>query len=108
MARKGRMRAELPELPGNRLPWESPPSSATCGDSFPRGGSLLAQQKAHTRKISACAFFVLLYFSHRPAEQVGGGTVMGDEDRGALPRQPFCGGDGVLDKLGVHAGEGLV
>ena len=33
---------------------------------------------------------------------------MGDEDRGALPRQPFCGGDGVLDKLGVHAGEGLV
>ena len=33
---------------------------------------------------------------------------MGDEDRGALPRQPFCGGDGVLDKLSVHAGEGLV
>ena len=33
---------------------------------------------------------------------------MGDEDRGALPRQPFCGGDGVLDKLGIHAGKGLV
>ena len=65
-------------------------------------------KKTHTRKISACAFFVLLYFSHRPAEQVGGGAVMGDEDRGALPRQPFCGGDGVLDKLGIHAGEGLV
>ena len=108
MARKGRMRAELPELPGNGLPRESPPSSVTCGDSFPRGGSLLAQQKTHTQKISACAFFVLLYFSHRPAEQVGGGAVMGDEDRGALPRQPFCGGDGVLDKLGIHAGEGLV
>ena len=65
-------------------------------------------KKAHTRKIFACAFFVLLYFSHRPAEQVGGGAVMGDEDRGALPRQPFCGGDSVLDKLGIHAGEGLV
>ena len=45
VARKGRMRAELPELPGNGLPRESPPSSVTCGDSFPRGGSLLAQQK---------------------------------------------------------------
>lgn len=103
MVRKGRMRAELPELPGNGLPWESPPSSATCGDSFPRGGSFLAQQKnAHAENFRVCVIFILLYFSHRPAEQVGGGAVMGNEDRGALPRQPFCGGDGVLDKLGIH------
>ena len=63
VARKGRMRAELPELPGNGLLRESPPSSVTCGDSFPRGGSLLAQQKTHTRKISACALFLCFYTS---------------------------------------------
>ena len=109
MARKGRMRAELPELPGNGLPRESPPSSVTCDDSFPRGGKPFGLAKnAHAENFRVCVIFVLLYFSHRPAEQVGGGAVMGDKDRGALPRQPFCGGDGVLDKLGVHAGKGLV
>ena len=33
---------------------------------------------------------------------------MGDEYRGALPRQAFCGVDGIGYKLGVHTGEGLV
>ena len=33
---------------------------------------------------------------------------MGDENRGALPRQAFCGVDGIGYKLGVHTGEGLV
>ena len=54
---------EVFRLPGNGLPRESPPSSVTCGDSFPRGGSLLAQQKTHTRKFSACAFFLYFYTS---------------------------------------------
>ena len=33
---------------------------------------------------------------------------MGDENRGARPRQAFCGVDGIGYKLGIHAGEGLV
>jgi len=74
----------------------------------PRGKPFGSAKNAHAENFRVCVIFVLLYFSHRPAEQVGGGAVMGNEDRGALPRQPFCGGDGVLDKLGVHAGKGLV
>lgn len=33
---------------------------------------------------------------------------MGDQNRGPRPCQPLCGGDSIGDKLGVHAGEGLV
>ena len=54
------------------------------------------------------AWACFLYFLYRPAEQIGSGAVVGDENRGARPRQAFCGVDGIGYKLGIHAGEGLV
>ena len=63
MARKGRMRAELPELPGNGLPRESPPSSVTCGDSFPRGGEVFWLSKKRTRGKFPRVRFLYFYTS---------------------------------------------
>ena len=57
------MRAELPELPGNGLLRESPPSSVTCGDSFPRGGEAFWLSKKRTRgKFPRVRQFVKEYF----------------------------------------------
>ena len=49
-----------------------------------------------------------LNFADRPAEQLGCGAIMGDQNRGPLPCQAAGNGGGIPHQVGIHAGEGLV
>ena len=49
-----------------------------------------------------------LNFADRPAEQLGCGAIMGDQNRGPLPCQAAGNGGGIAHQVGIHAGEGFV